>query len=137
VTTFMLDTNVCVDVMREPRGVVGDQLRTKLRHADPVVVSVISQLELQAGALASSNPSNGKAILEAFLKDHVAVLAFDTQAMAATADLIHKTRINGRQLPAYDALIAGHAMAIGATLVTADTRLAEVLGEVEVVNWRA
>jgi tRNA(fMet)-specific endonuclease VapC len=132
----MLDTNVCVDAMREPKGVVAAQLRTKLRNADLVVVSVISQLELQAGALASANPSNGLAVLGAFLKDHVAVLAFDTEAMGATADLIQRTRINGQQLQSYDALIAGHAMALGATLVTADRNLKKALVDVEVVDWR-
>jgi tRNA(fMet)-specific endonuclease VapC len=132
----MLDTNVCVDAMREPKGAVAAQLRTKLRNADLVVVSVISQLELQAGALASANPSNGLAVLGTFLKDHVAVLAFETNAMSATADLIQKTRINGHQLQSYDALIAGHAMALGATLVTADARLAEAISDMNVQNWR-
>jgi tRNA(fMet)-specific endonuclease VapC len=132
----MLDTNVCVDAMREPRGVVAAQLRIKLRNSDLVVVSVITQLELQAGALASANPSNGLAVLGAFLEDHVAVLAFDTKAMSATADLIQKTRINGQQLQSYDALIAGHAMALGATLVTADARLAEAISDMNVENWR-
>jgi tRNA(fMet)-specific endonuclease VapC len=132
----MLDTNVCIDAMREPKGVVAAQLRTKLRIADLVVVSVISQLELQAGALASANPSNGLAVLETFLKDHVAVLAFDTEAMGATADLIQRTRVNGHQLQSYDALIAGHAMALDATLVTADARLAEAVSDMNVENWR-
>jgi tRNA(fMet)-specific endonuclease VapC len=132
----MLDTNVCVDAMRDPKGVVAAQLRAKLRNADLVVVSVISQLELQAGALASANPSNGLAVLGTFLKDHVAVLAFETNAMSATADLIQKTRINGHQLQSYDALIAGHAMALGATLVTADARLAEAISDMNVQNWR-
>jgi tRNA(fMet)-specific endonuclease VapC len=132
----MLDTNVCVDAMREPKGAVAAQLRTKLRNADLVVVSVISQLELQAGALASANPSNGLAVLGTFLKDHVAVLAFETNAMSATADLIQKTRINGHQLQSYDPLIAGHAMALGATLVTADARLAEAISDMNVQNWR-
>jgi tRNA(fMet)-specific endonuclease VapC len=132
----MLDTNVCVDAMREPRGVVAAQLRTKLRNSDLVIVSVIAQLELQAGALASANPSNGLAVLGAFLKDHIAVLALDTKAMSATADLIQRTRVNGHQLQSYDALIAGHAIALGATLVTADKRLAEAVTKVDVVNWR-
>jgi tRNA(fMet)-specific endonuclease VapC len=132
----MLDTNVCVDAMREPRGVVAAQLRTKLRNSDLVIVSVIAQLELQAGALASANPSNGLAVLGVFLKDHVAVLAFDTEAMGATAALIQRTRINGQQLQSYDALIAGHASAVGATLVTADARLAEAVSDMNVENWR-
>jgi tRNA(fMet)-specific endonuclease VapC len=135
-TIFMLDTNVCVDAMREPKGAVAAQLRTKLRNADRVIVSVIAQLELQAGALASATPSRGLAVIGAFLKDHVAVFAFDTEAMSATASLIQRTRVKGQQLQSYDALIAGHSMALGATLVTADARLAEAVSDMEVENWR-
>jgi predicted nucleic acid-binding protein len=42
----------------------------------------------------------------------------------------------GTQLSAYDGLIAGHAIALGATLVTADAKLTQAVSEIEVVSWR-
>jgi tRNA(fMet)-specific endonuclease VapC len=133
---YLLDTNVCVDVMRDAKGSVAKVLWSKTLEGHKILISIITRLELQAGALASTNPQKGLNLIEQFLDGGVETLDFGNPEMIAMGLLVQRLREKGQQLQAYDALIAGHAFALGATLVTSDARLAAAVGEVEVVSWR-
>jgi tRNA(fMet)-specific endonuclease VapC len=133
---YLLDSNVCIDVLRDPFGSVAQNMASYLGRGDKIVTSRIVQYELELGARCSNRPDEGLAHVSRILSDGILVLDFDAAATQAVAKLSSQLRAKGISLQAYDVLIAGHAIGIGATLVTADARLAEAVGEVEVVSWR-
>jgi tRNA(fMet)-specific endonuclease VapC len=134
--TYLLDTNVCIDALRDPFGPVARKFSEHIGKDHVLVVSSIVQYELIFGAKISANPALGLARIVAFLADGLTVTTFDAAAAEAAATLSAALKIKGKALQAYDALIAGHAIALGATLVTSDGRLADAVSEVDVVNWR-
>jgi tRNA(fMet)-specific endonuclease VapC len=134
--TYLLDTNVCIDALRDPFGPVARKFCEHIGEDHVLVVSSIVQYELIFGAKISANPTLGLALIAAFLADGLTITAFDAAAAEAAAALSAALKTKGKALQSYDALIAGHSMALGATLVTADARLAEAVSDMEVENWR-
>jgi tRNA(fMet)-specific endonuclease VapC len=54
--------------------------------------------------------------------DDATVLAWDAQAAAEHAKVRHTLRQRGQTIYHYDEMIAGHALALGAVLVTNNTK---------------
>jgi len=85
------------------------------------------ELEFWAGATGTKR----MAALRDFLGTAM-VIPFDGVAAASAAAVRHVLR--AKQLSAYDALIAGHALALGCVLVTADADFKRVPG-LRTENW--
>jgi tRNA(fMet)-specific endonuclease VapC len=133
---YLLDSNACIDVLRDPFGSVAKTLSYHIGMGDKIVTSRIVQYELELGARSSNRPDEGLANVNRLLSDGIIVLDFDGPATQAAAKLTSNLQGKGFNLQAYDALIAGHAIAFGAILITSDVRLAAAVGEIEVVSWR-
>lgn len=103
---YLLDTCVCIRLLRGG----GAPVARRIAAAEPgtIAISAISHAELIDGA--ARGGAAGLAALEALL-EKVPVAAFDSEA-ARSFPAARLAR--GR----YDRLIAAHAMALGATLVT-------------------
>lgn len=137
VTTYLLDSNVCIDALRDPFGPVVQNISEHIGAGDRIVTSTIVQYELEFGARCSARPDDGLKNIWRFLADGIAVLDFDAVAAQGAAMLMRDLQNMGLGLQAYDGLIAGHAFALRATLVTGDARLAAAVGKtIDVVNWR-
>ena len=65
------------------------------------------------------------------------VLPFDRAAGDEAARLRHELESAGNKVGAYDVLIAGHALAAGLTLVTANTREFSRIAGLRLEDWRA
>ncbi|MCU0881693.1 MAG: PIN domain-containing protein [Hyphomonadaceae bacterium] len=135
-TLFLLDTNVLVDVLRDPSGIVANQLAAHMATGDTIATSSIVQYELELGALRSARPALGLERIAGLLADGISVLAFNGSSGQDAARLAAGLSARGEGLQACDALIAGHARSLAATLVTADARLEQALSDHPVVNWR-
>jgi tRNA(fMet)-specific endonuclease VapC len=133
---YLLDSNVCIDLLRDPFGKVAQNIANHKGTGNQIVTSRIVQYELELGAHSSSRPDEGLANIKRILSDGISVLDFDAPATHAAAKLSRQMQGKGFNLQAYEALIAGHAIALGATLVTSDARLAGAVSEVGVVSWR-
>lgn len=133
---YLLDSNVCIDLLRDPFGAVAQNIAKQMGIGEKIVTSSIVQYELELGARSSNRPEKGLADIKRILSDGIGVLDFDVPATQAAAKLSRALQGKGSNLPAYDVLIAGHAMSLGATLVTSDARLAAALSETPVVSWR-
>ena len=67
----------------------------------------------------------------------VRVLAWDADAADYYADIRHQLTMTGRRIGEMDMIIAAHALAIGAVLVTNNTRRFErIAPPLSLVNWR-
>jgi tRNA(fMet)-specific endonuclease VapC len=133
---LLLDTNVCIDLIREPETDLSEKFFQAVLRGDDLIVSSITAFELEMGILRRGNRANDIGALSRFFEGPLRLVDFNLAAAKKSADLAARLLEHGKQLSAYDALISGHAMALGAVLVTADARLIEALDDVDVVNWR-
>jgi tRNA(fMet)-specific endonuclease VapC len=133
---FLLDTNVCIDLIREKDTPVSKAFFDAVLRGRKLVLSSITAYELEMGVIRGGHKTCDVTATRDFFNGPIESLAFDLPASRAAALLCARLLTEGRQLSAYDGLIAGHAIALGATLVTADTKLAEAVSEIEVVSWR-
>lgn len=112
--TYLLDTNTCIYIInrRPPQVFVRFE---GLRYGD-VGISSTTGAELAFGVAKSGSQRNREA-LDKFLAP-LEVLPFDTAAMHAYGPLRALLQQRGQPIGALDMLIAAHALALGATLVT-------------------
>ncbi|PJI95182.1 type II toxin-antitoxin system VapC family toxin [Luteimicrobium subarcticum] len=130
---FVLDTDVVIDVVRAR----SPQMLTRFReHAGSLAISSVSYAELRYGAARSQSPDVNRAAVDEFAS-FLRVAPFDAAAAAHAGDIRAALASAGTPIGAYDVLIAGHARALGAVLVTGNTRELSRVDGLRVVDWRA
>lgn len=128
---YMLDTNICIYMINKRPPQVRARFEG-LRYGE-VVVSSITGAELAFGVAKSGSARNRDALDRFFAP--IEVLSFDSQAMHAYGPLRAHLQACGQPIGALDTLIAAHALAVGATLVTNNlTEFARVPG-LACENW--
>lgn len=111
---YMLDTNICIYLMRHHPPEVAERF-AKLEYGD-VMMSSITLAELRYGVeCRPESRTTAEAALLALLAD-VPVMAFDGDA--ATSYGIVRAAVRDRKRDALDRLIAAHAISLSVTLVT-------------------
>lgn len=129
---YMLDTNICVEIIRRRTpSVLQHLLRTPPRD---VCISVITLGELEFGAAKSAAPERNRLALLEFLAP-LAVMPFSDQAAASYGFLRAGLEARGTAIGALDTLIAAHAQSLGLTLVTNNEREFRRVPGLKVANW--
>lgn len=127
---YMLDTNMCIYLMKnQPEAVAR---RFAQCYVGDVVMSAITYAELEYGVAVCADPEREKANLAALIED-IPVVAFDAAAGVAYGPIRLATRENKKD--ALDRLIAAHAVSIGVTVVTNNTKDFVRYPGVAVENW--
>lgn len=114
--TYLLDTDVCVDLLRQRTDVVE---RLRRLTPDDVAVSTITSYELFCGAEKCAAPDTERSKVATLLQT-VHELPFLAPAAQAAARVRGQLETIGRPIGPYDTLLAGHAISAGLTLVTAN-----------------
>ena len=130
---YMLDTNIISDLMRNPQGRAARRI-AKVGE-DNICTSVIVAAELRYGCSKSGSTRLLKAVED--LLAEIKVLPFDVPADAEYGGLRSELEAVGRPIGGNDLLIAAHALATGATIVTANTDEFKRIRGLSVQNWRA
>ncbi|MEO1368228.1 MAG: PIN domain-containing protein [Acidobacteriota bacterium] len=130
--TFLLDTDICSFAMK--RRFAGLEERLLQFDSGELKVSAATEYELQVGALKRGNSDHLQRVIGKFLS-LVEVLDFDRDAARNAAAVRARLEQAGRPLGAMDMLIAGHALSIGATLVTNSVREFSRVEGLTVENW--
>jgi tRNA(fMet)-specific endonuclease VapC len=129
---YLLDTNAVSDIMN---GYSEAARRTLLQEAGSAVIAIssITSGELRFGI----RNRNSKRLQRAFDEFRAVgkILPWDDDAAMAYADLRNELTRRGKMLDALDMLIAAHAVAVGAVLVSRDRAFQHVEDFVEIVNW--
>ena len=132
-TRYMLDTNIVSDLIRNPQGKVAKRI-AKLGE-DNVCTSIIVAAELRYGCAKSGSKRLLKAVED--LLGEIKVLPFEVPADTEYGGIRTKLEATGKPIGGNDLLIAAHAYATGATIVTANTsEFKRILG-LNVENWLA
>lgn len=132
VALYLLDTDICSYLMKRTHP----QLIERVRLFAPghLKVSGVTVFELTFGAHRSPRCGEILRVIAAFL-ENVEVLPFDRAASVAAGRARAELAASGQPIGAYDVLIAGHARALGATLVTHNVREFSRVPGLTVEDW--
>lgn len=129
----MLDTNMASYIIK------GHPPEARQRLAalpmDSIVVSVITQAELLYGLARKGHPAALAGVIREFLR-RVEMLPWDGECATAYAELRSCCAMSGVTLGALDMMIAAHAIAAKATLISHDKAFSSVPhGVLAVEDW--
>ncbi len=133
--SYMLDTNICIyNLNNKPKAVLDRFLA--LGESERVYISAISVAELFYGLAKSSSPKKeqNKLALIKFLSP-LEVLPFDDKAAIEYGAIRAELEKSGNSIGANDLLIAAHAVSMGVTLVTNNTKEFERVCDLKLDNW--
>jgi len=118
--TLLLDTNVCIDILRGTRRDVRARYAEALAAGLPIGLSVLVFYELEVGVRKSANPARSRARLDAFLRVSPAPLELDSADAAAAAEIRARLERAGKTIGPVDTLLAGQTVARNAVFVTSN-----------------
>ncbi len=132
-TRYLLDTNILSDLIRNPQGKAARRIAKA--GEDHVCTSIIVAVELRYGCAKSGSARLRKAVED--LLGEINVLPFEAPADADYGDIRVSLEAGGTPIGGNDLLIAAHARALGAIVVTANAQEFKRVRGVKVENWLA
>ncbi len=130
-TRYLLDTNILSDLIRNPQGKAAKRI-AKVGE-DNVCTSIIVAAELRYGCARSGSRRLIEAVEE--LLSEIDILPFDVPADAAYGMIRTALEASGKPIGGNDLLIAAHAQAIAAIIVTANEGEFKRVRGLKVENW--
>lgn len=129
---YMLDTNICIYIIREKPVKVLKKLRTF--DVTDISISAITHSELEYGVAKSSRRKDNQEALNKFLSP-LEIVPYDDKAAAYYGEIRHYLEKKGAIVGAMDMLIGAHAKSIPVTLVTNNLREFKKIPGLRVENW--
>jgi tRNA(fMet)-specific endonuclease VapC len=129
---FMLDTNICVDMIRKRE----DALLRKFtrRQSQDFCVSAVTLSELEYGCAKSADAARNRLALAQFMTP-IKVMPYDDVAAVAYGRVRAELERQGTPIGPLDTMIAAHALALGLALVTNNEREFCRVPRLKVQNW--
>lgn len=128
---YMLDTNICIDVIKHHPPPLRDAFN---RHSEHLCISSVVLAELLYGAEKSAQPDHNRDTVERFAA-HLDIVHFDDRAAAHYGRLRADLERQGQPIGPYDLMIAAHARSLGLTLVTNNEREFQRVPGLLLENW--
>ena len=129
---YMLDTNICIYIIKQKPQKVFDRFNTL--KVGQVCISAITFSEMQFGISHSSLPEKNQKALNKFLAP-VEILDYPAEASPIYGELRTKLQASGELIGPHDMLIAAHAMSQNLVLVTNNTKEFSRLAGLKYENW--
>jgi tRNA(fMet)-specific endonuclease VapC len=130
---YLLDTNMAAYIVSGRSMASRGKLKEAMEQAT-VAVSVITQAEILFGAENKPEAHRLRSAIEEFFET-IQVFSWDSKAARVYGKLRASLSASGKSLSAMDMLIAAHALAVGAVLVTHDKAFRHAAPLLEVVDW--
>ncbi|WP_341326443.1 type II toxin-antitoxin system VapC family toxin [Methylotuvimicrobium sp. KM2] len=131
---YLLDTNICIFLLNQRGGFENIIQRMDGMSREDIGISAITVAELDYGIAASKKQSDNAKRLERFLLDFE-VIDFNRASATAYGPLRSKLQSQGTPIGPMDFLIAAHALALNAILVTNNTREFERVPGLRLEDW--
>jgi tRNA(fMet)-specific endonuclease VapC len=131
-TVWMLDTNVASHVIKGDRPEIVERLAGL--PMEDIVISSVTEGELLYGLAKRGYPKALSERIRQFLL-RVDVLPWDHDVTRTYGDLRASCEAQGVTLAPLDMMIAAHAVATAATLVTRDKAFAHVSEPLKIDDW--
>jgi tRNA(fMet)-specific endonuclease VapC len=129
---YLLDTNICIYLIRKQPPKVLERLMAC--SPDEVALSVVTLSELAYGVSKSQAQAKNRASLELFLTPF-RVLDYTVEVAFAYGEIRAELEQKGTPIGAMDLMIAAHAKATGATLVSNNLREFRRVAGLQTENW--
>ena len=129
--SFLLDTDTCIDCLKQNEAVLGHLLS---KSRSDVAVSVITEAELRTGAAKSTAAAKTLRLVENFLQP-LMLVEFTSDDAIVYANVRAKLERAGTPIGPLDTLIASQAVARKLTLVTNNERELRRVAGLAVENW--
>ena len=131
---FMLDTDTCIFLMRGDFQILADKVQSVPLQQQ--VMSAVTFAELTYGVQASAvaKRKQNQAVLDS-LALHLAILDWPQDAAKHYAEIRADLKKRGAQIGAADLMIAAHARAMGAVIVTNNVKDFGRVKGLQVENW--
>ena len=129
---YMLDTNICIYVIKHKP----EKVFQKLESIDPrdVCISSVTYAELICGVEKSSEVERNRVALSLLLSN-IEIVSFDVDAANAYGKIRADLESKGTPIGPLDTMIAGHAVSLGCTIVTNNTREFSRVNDLKIDNW--
>jgi tRNA(fMet)-specific endonuclease VapC len=132
VTTYLLDTNICIYILKRKPINVFEKLQ--LLEPGTVGISSITAAELQFGISKSDFPEKNRSALEHFLIP-LEIFDFDYKAAINYGRIRSQLEKKGLPIGQLDMLIGAHAYTIGAVFVTNNLKEFNRIEGLQTENW--
>ena len=129
---YLLDTDTCSYAIRHASTTLDARLATA--SPDSLAISAVTRAELMFGLEKRGNPRELTRLVHGFL-ERVAVMPLDAQAADHFAKLRAQLERGGTPIGIFDTMIAGHALALKATLVTNNQKHFQKVKALKAENW--
>jgi tRNA(fMet)-specific endonuclease VapC len=130
---YLLDTDTASYIIKARSPAIREKLKTI--PPDRVAVSVITRAELMYGLKRLPLQHQLHVAVRRFLM-LIPVLPWDANAADHYAEIRHHLKNTGNLIGELDMMIAAHALALGATLVTNNVRhFQRIAAPLTLVNW--
>ena len=130
--SYLLDTDTCSYAIRGASAALDARLAREKPEA--LAISAVTRAELMFGLEKRGNPRALARLVHGFL-DRIAVLPWDTPAADHFARSCAALERRGTPIGVMDTMIASHALALKATLVTNNLKHFQMVAALKVENW--
>ena len=130
---YMLDTNILSDVIKNPKGKAAKRIAANPPEA--LLTSIVVAAEMRFG-IEKKGSDVLSARVEALL-EHIQVAALDRDADRHYGRIRAQLEREGKTIGANDLMIAAHALALDAVLVTGNVDEFKRVKGLKVENWLA
>ena len=129
---YMLDTNICIYAIKHKP----EQVFMRLQEHDPIdiCISSVTYAELVHGVEKSKAIEKNRVALVLLLAN-IEIMNFDSLAAESYGKIRADLEKAGTPIGPLDMMIAGHAMALGYTVVTNNTKEFERVKGLKLENW--
>ena len=129
---YMLDTNICIYVIKHKPEKVFRKLQTI--HPEDVCISSVTYAELVHGVEKSIAVEKNRLALSILLAN-MEILDFDVDAADCYGKIRAGLEKNGTPIGPLDMMIAGHAQSLGYTVVTNNVKEFSRVPALKIENW--
>lgn len=129
---YMLDTNICIYAIKHKP----EKVFSELKKHDPseICISSVTYAELTYGVEKSQAVEQNRVAL-ALLLAGIEIMDFDSSAAESYGKVRSDLEKKGKLIGPLDMLIAGHAKALGYTVVTNNTKEFIRVDGLKLENW--
>ena len=129
---YMLDTNICIYIIKKKPEKVICELH---KHSpNEICISSVTYAELVHGVEKSQAVEKNRLALTMLLSN-IAIMDFDVGAANCYGKIRADLEKKGTPIGPLDMMIAGHAMSLGYTVVTNNTREFSRVDKLKIENW--
>lgn len=132
---YMLDTDICSYIIKQHPATILEALQDKVEGGHEICISAITYAELRLGAARSRKAKVYNRLIDELCERLNTIQAWDAGAADQFTRLQAALLAKGKPIGINDAIIAGHALAISATLVSNNQKHFRHVRSLPLENW--